>query len=844
MLKKAIKGILLGSLLFTAGATSVSNVQVSLVKGYSAGLNTSGDSVFYYMGRITYTFNAQGMDSVIVGAAITDQSTGTPLTLSETSGDVGLVAQKNATDTLKIVYFRTALGSNYADSYVATVTANGNMSRMWLLADSLVQQMTVTQRMSQLFNAADKEWFGGDDQRLSNGKLVLGWACSDGPNGVRWPIGAGGYDDTLAIYGAGNKATNFPTEVALASTFDTALIDSVGWAIGQETRANDLYCNLGPMCDLVVNPRWGRTFETMGEDPILSGKMVSSRIRGTQSAQCIACPKHFSPYLMETDRTNGLRVVVAERAYRELFCVPFEMAATDAGARALMTCYNKVGVPGYTTGNPVFLSQNLDISGVNKHLVNDIVRHDWGFTGIIMTDWGALANVTNGEYAYDTAGLDMSTPYGDGGYSSIAANIAAGALDTASLNRKAADVMYGKLWAWGGTLLPSDSAINNLPPNTILSPRHLAIALDAARKSIVLAKNDTIAGSPILPLNAGATFNLAVVGPDAGYGRPGGAGSSYVNPDTIISPLAGIQTLLASHPNVTLVGNYTSATGPNDVAVVVIGTLTGALGGESESEDRPNLQLTSDQLALVSSVMKVVPRTVVVYTGGSPSDTGSWSDAPAIVIELYGGRSQGQALAEILFGITNPSGHLSLTWPMSVNDLPPFAIDPSTFDYTVQSADTAHGYFYFEKTGKTPHFWFGHGLSYTTFTYNSITTLGPSTITAGDRIDFAVNLGNTGTMAGDAVVQLYVRPSSLTIPHRVKDLRGFQRVTLAPGQSSTLTFTLGPRDFSTYYADSANKTGRWQVNPGTYDIIAGSTSNPAELINGNGKCMITSITVQ
>jgi beta-glucosidase len=322
-----------------------------------------------------------------------------------------------------------------------------------------------------------------------------------------------------------------------------------------------------------------------------------------------------------------------------------------------------------------------------------------------------------------------------------------------------------------------------------------------------------------------------------------------VTPDTIISPLAGIKTLLAAHPNISLVSNYTSATGPNDVAVVVIGTLTGIIGGESESVDRPNLLLSSSMLALVSSVMSVVHKTVVVYTGGSPSDSGSWSDAPAVVIELFGGRSQGQALAEILFGITNPSGHLSLTWPLSENDLPNNRnfgsnLNTSTLEFDELSADSAYGYFYFEKTGKTPLFWFGHGLSYTTFSFNSIEPLGPATITAGDRIDLAVNLSNTGTRTGDAVVQLYVRPTSLTIPHRVKDLRGFQRATLTPGQSSTLTFTLGPRDFSTYYADSAHRTGQWQVNPGTYDIIAGSTSNPAELVNGNGKCVITSITVQ
>jgi beta-glucosidase len=851
MIKKIIAIVLFASFLFSAGATSVSNVQVSMVKGYERGVDASGDTSYWYMGRITYTLQPQGNDSVIVSVVIADSASGVPLVLQEASGDVGLVQQKNSADTLKTIYFRSHVVSDFSGSYIATVTANGNVSKMWLLADTLVKQMTVTQRMLQLFNSADRNLFGADDQTLPNGKLVVGWRCSDGPHGVRWPIGA--QDDTLAIYGAGNPATDFPTEVALSSTFDTALLYNVGWAIGRETRANGLYCNLGPMCDLVVNPRWGRTFETMGEDPILSAKMVTSRVLGTQSVNVITTPKHFSPYLMETDRQCGiqtgfLRVGVSERAYRELFCVPFEMAVTIGGSHGLMACYNRVKVPGFTTTDPNLLAQYCDIAGSNKHLVDDIVRHDWGFKGILLTDWEALQCVGNDRYAYDTIQLDMSTAAGDGaGYNAIATNIASNGWDTIALNQKATDVMYGKLWAWGGSLLPNDNAINNQPTGTILCAQHLAIALQAARESIVLAKNDTMGTTPILPLDTNATFKLAVVGPDANYGRQGGGGSSVVTPDTIISPLAGIQSIVAKHKNITLTTNYQGA----DAAIVVIGTLTGFIGGESESEDRPNLQLSLSQLSLVSSVMAAVPKTIVVYTGGSPSDTGSWSDAHALVIELYGGRWQGQALAEVLFGITNPSGHLSLTWPNSENDLPNFQnfgqnLNTSTYEYDVLSADSAHGYFYFEKTNKTPLFWFGHGLSYTTFKINSITTMGPSTITAGDRIDFRVLLGNTGTRSGDAVVQLYVRPTSVisAIPRRVKDLRSFQRVTIAPGQSTTLSFTLGPRDFSTYNADSVHQTGSWQVNPGTYDIIAGMTSNPAELVAGNGKCAITSITVQ
>ena len=277
-------------------------------------------------------------------------------------------------------------------------------------------------------------------------------------------------------------------------------------------------------------------------------------------------------------------------------------------------------------------------------------------------------------------------------------------------------------------------------------------------------------------------------------------------------------------------------------AIVCVGA-----DNESEGTDRPNFTLPSisgiDQNALVSNVRARVPRTIVVYGGGSASCAGAWSNAPGVIVAFYGGRSQGQAVAEALFGDINPGGHLNVTFPNAANDLPS--------SYGVQelkllSADSAHGYFYFEKTGKTPLFWFGHGLSFTTFNYGSMWVYGPSTISAGDRIDVNIGITNTGTRAGEDVVQLYVKPNDVNaaFPRRAKDLRAFRRISLGPGETKMVTLTLGPRDFSVYDADPAGKTGQWRVLPGSYTLIAGSTSNPLELVNGNGKCATTSITVQ
>ncbi|MBN2038375.1 MAG: glycoside hydrolase family 3 C-terminal domain-containing protein [Chitinispirillaceae bacterium] len=825
-MKRTITILLLTLLaLSPAEATKISNVKVDLIKGTVTG--TQGDQIVrYYMGRLTYTFLAEDKDSIYVDFVIKNQATGDTITVLEKSGDVGMVKQRFAADTQKTVYFRAAIVGMPADAYVATVTANADMSKMWALADSLVGLMSYEQQQSTLYLSAPFFWFGAENFAIPGNTTIVGWRSSDGPHGVRWPIGP---PNDIAIYGAGDPATLFPTEAAMGCSWDTSLVKSIGAVIARESRAMGLYCNLGPMCDLVINPRWGRAFETIGEDPYLNGKMVSRMVMGLQSEKVIATPKHFTPYLMETER-QLLQVSVSERALRELFCVPFEMAICEGRARALMTCYNRVHVPGFSECSATWCER----AASNRHTVEDIVRHDWGFDGVIMTDWDGAA-VVDERYAYETD-FDMSTPHGYG-YTNIATNIRASIWTADPLRKKARNIMYNKLWAWGGKLIANDNEIKTHPQNTILSSSHLQLALEAARKTIVLAKNDPVDATPVLPLDKNGSFKIAVVGPYADVKRQGGGGSSAVTPDTIITPLQGIKTIVAGNASMSIVSDYTSA----DVAVVCVG-----VNSESEDLDRPDMTLPSspvDQNGLVAQVMRTVKRTIVVYTGGSASIAGSWSNAPAVIIAFYPGRWQGQVIAEILFGDVNPSGHLSVTFPSNANDLPVYTLD--NYEFKCTSVDTAHGYFFFEKTGKKPLFWFGHGLSYTTFKYNNIAVHGPSTIAANDRVDISVAVQNTGTCSGDDVVQLYVKPpAGSAVPRRVKDLRGFARVSLEPNEYKIVSFTLGPRDFSIYEPNDMTKTGAWNVIPGTYELIVGSTSDPAELVNGNGKCLTTTLTVQ
>jgi beta-glucosidase len=817
--------LLIMALSLPAVATKISNVKVDLIKGYS-GIEENSTAVRSYMGRLTYNFSAETQDSILIDFVIKAQGTNDTIAILEKAGDIGLVKQRFATDTVKTIYFRAKVVGEPAAAYVATISADANMSKLWKMADSLVGLMSYEQMQSTLFLSATYSWFGAENFALPGNKTVVGWRSSDGPHGVRWPINA---PDEIAIYGAGDPVTLFPTEAALGCSWDTALVKNIGRAIAKESRAMGIFCNLGPMCDLVINPRWGRAFETIGEDPFLNGKMASRMVMGLQSEKVIATPKHFVPYVKETERYS-LQATVSERALRELFCVPFEMAIQEGGARALMTAYNKVHVPSFSDCNVTWCER----AASNRHIIEDIVRHDWGFDGVIMTDWEGAKNVDD-KYAYETD-FDMSTPFGTG-FLNTATNIRSNTWTADALKKKARNIMYDKLWAWNGKLLENDNEIKTYPQSTILSSDHKQLALDAARKTIVLAKNDPVDNTPILPLNKSSTLKIAVVGPYADAKRQGGGGSSAVTPDSIITPLQGIKSLVAGNPSISIVTDYNGA----DVAIVCVG-----VNSESEDKDRPDMNLPSspvDQNGLVTQVMSKVKKTIVVYTGGSASVAGAWSKAPAVIIAFYPGRWQGKAIAEVLFGDVNPSGHLGVTFPSTTSDLPSYELE--NYEIKLASADTAHGYFYFEKTGKKPLFWFGHGLSYTSFKFCDISVNGPSTISANDRIDVNVVIQNTGTRAGDEIVQLYVKPpTGGSVPRRVKDLRGFARVSLTPGEYKVVTLTLGSRDFSIYDANTTTKTGAWKVIPGAYQIIVGSTSDPLELASGSGKSLTTTITVQ
>lgn len=831
-MKKLLLTTILSLLYLPVQAVKVSNVHVDLLKGIAQSVDEKNDTIRHYMGRVTYLFFAEGNDSNMVDFYITPVNTQQVFTAYEKTGDIGLIKQNHPGDTLKTIYFRIKMTGSIEGEFVGNVVVNFDKSKINQMADSLVKLMTNEQKQTLTYVSMTDpiyKFFGQDDIKLSNGTTIVGWRCADGPHGIRYPLGA---KNEYAIYGAGDTVTLFPTEAALGCSWDVDLTYKIGAAIGRESRAMGVYCNLGPMCDLVINPRWGRAFETMGEDPFHVGSMAASQSRGLQSEKVIATPKHFGPYVTETNR-EAMILWVQERPFRELFCEPFRTCIQEGGARAIMTCYHRVRFPGFDAADEQLLNRGADFAGTNRHNIDRILRQDWGFDGIVMTDWDGTASAES-KYSYETD-YDMSMPEGKGGFVNAAANIKAGTWLEEPLNRRARNIMRGKLWAWNGTIPQNAEALKTQPRSVILSQEHLALSLEAARKSITLVKNDPVDGAPLLPISKTAPLKVAVVGPYSNLPRPGGGGSSAVTADKIITPIDGIRTLVAANPSITITNDYVGA----DIAIVCIGT-----NGESEGQDRPSMVLPSspvNQNDLVATIMSKVKKTIVVYTGGSASTAGKWSDAPAIVVAFYPGRFQGQAIAEVLFGDVNPSGHLNVTFPKAVSDLPKY--DQEQMTLLLGSPDTAHGYFLYEKKGLKPLFWFGHGLHYTTFTYDAITVSGGSDIVSGDRVDVRVTVTNAGAVAGDEVVQLYVKPPNGAIPRRIKDLRGFTRVSLLPNETKTVTFVLHPRDFSVYQPDFASKTGQWTVIPGTYQILAGSTSNPEELSATGGKSVITTVTV-
>jgi beta-glucosidase len=648
--------------------------------------------------------------------------------------------------------------------------------------EDLLGRMTLEEKVEQMHGAG----FPADSRGLyptrDNTRLgIPGFTMVDGPRGVSAATGF---------------ATTFPVGSARGATFDTDLERRVGRAMGEEARARQANVLLAPTINLLRQPQWGRAQETYGEDTFHGGAMGAAFIRGVQE-HVIASAKHFALNTIENTRFN-VDVTVDERTLREVY-LPHFKRAVDAGVGSVMSAYNKV---------------NGEYCSENRHLLTDILKDDWGFDGFVESDW-LLAVRSTAPSAL--AGLDVEMPspvfYGP----KLVAAVNAGAVPMTVIDDAVRRILRMKFrFGIFDGRPPLDPAV------VVESPAHQALALEVARKAIVLLKNDAAA----LPLDRATVRSVAVVGALAARANLGDTGSSAARPSQAVSPLEGIQAAASGVAINAIASDALDADQQRqieeaDAAVVIVG-LTATDEGEAgiSGGDRKTLALSAAHQQLIREVASHNARTIVVLEGGSAITVEGWVDqARAILMAWYPGQDGGTAIAEVLFGDVNPSGKLDVTVPTSEAQLPPFDPQATAVEY-----DYFHGYRYVDHAGLEPRYPFGFGLAYTTFSIHDL-RLERDALAADGTLRARVQVTNTGGRSGDEVVQLYVGAVGSSVERAVRDLRAFQRVSLAAGQTKTVTLEVPVADLA-YFDVGAD---RFIVEPIEYVAEVGSSSRDLPL---------------
>ncbi|MGN0065169.1 MAG: glycoside hydrolase family 3 C-terminal domain-containing protein [Nocardioides sp.] len=619
---------------------------------------------------------------------------------------------------------------------------------------------------------------------------------TDGPHGLRKQAGSG---DHLGL-AESVPATCFPPAAGLGATWDLELLEEIGEALGREAAAEQVGVLLGPGLNIKRHPAGGRNFEYFSEDPLLSGKTAAAMVRGIQSQGVGACLKHFAANNQEFNRMR-VDTVVDERTLREVYLAGFEIAVTESSPWTVMSSYNLL---------------NGEHTGESYRLLTEILRDEWGFDGVVMSDWFGTADRAVGV----RAGMDLEMPGSNGSWNAeVHAALESGALSHADLDR-ACERLVEMVQR-----VARDDASPDEAPGAVDHDAHHALARRAAAAATVLLTNDGL-----LPL--AGTGRVALLGAMASTPRFQGAGSSLVNATRVDSVLDSLRSRLEPQAQVEYVAGYDPASGEAtpadlaaartaaaeaDVAVVVVGL---PARHESEGFDRTTLRLPAGHDALVEAVLAVNPRTVVVLVNGAPVEV-PWADRPAALVEAYlGGQAGGSGLVDVLTGDAEPGGRLAESFPVSGAELPAsanFADHPTQ----VQYRETFHvGYRFHDTCGVAPRFAFGHGLSYTTFSLGGLTVSG-----SGQERQVEVTVTNTGERAGSTVVQVYVHDVASSVPRPEQELKAFAKVHLEPGEARRVQLDLGRRGFAVY--DTA--TAAWAVEAGEFEIRVGTSSRDLPL---------------
>ena len=699
--------------------------------------------------------------------------------------------------------------------------------------DNLLPRMTLEEKVS-LVHAGSLFTTAGI-ARLGIPRLVM----DDGPMGVREELG----ENWLPLGRTDDFATALPATIGLAATWNEDLAKAYGTVIGQEAKQRGKDIMLGPSLCIMRTPLCGRNFEYMGEDPLLTARIGVNYVEGEQAQGVASCAKHFAANSQEFER-DTINEIIDERTLREIYLPAFRAVVQEAGVLSVMGAYNQV---------------NGEFCCENRHLLDDVLRGEWRFKGLVISDWNAVHHTDLA--AINGADIEMGTHTGYDNYflaTPFLDALKSGTIPVSALDEKVRRhlrVMF-KLNLINDPSLSAASSDAGQPP---LSTReHQEIARKVAEESFVLLKNENL-----LPLNPARIKTIAVIGGNAAATFSHEGGSALTKSSYEITALAGISNYPGCQAKIIYAQGYrpfkntawkkpvfkaaTESSDSNLVAqavaaaksadvVVYVGGLNHAIGFDSEAADRLDLKLPSRQDELLKQIVAVNPKTVVVFIAGGPVEMGkAWlSQVPALLYAWYPGMEGGNALARVLFGDVNPSGKLPCTFPKKLVDSPAHALEayPGTNGTVVYKEGLLVGYRWFDTKNIEPLFPFGFGLSYTTFKYSHLNLVeGRGT---GSPVTVSFELANTGARAGAEVAEVYVEPVKPGVFRPLKELKGFKKVFLQPGEKRSVSITLDQDTFSYYNPD----TKSWVVEKGKYKILIGSSSRDLRL-EGNINLMDT-----
>ncbi|HEV3171596.1 MAG TPA: glycoside hydrolase family 3 C-terminal domain-containing protein, partial [Actinocrinis sp.] len=648
----------------------------------------------------------------------------------------------------------------------------------------------VSQRVQQVLNTMDQSeeftLLSGDGGSSYIGQVagipnlcIKPMNMQDGPNGVG--DGTGG-------------VTAYPDGENAAATWDPALIQQEGQAMGAEFAGKGVNVSLGPTTNLVRDPRWGRTYETYGEDPYLAGQITSAEVSGLQSQGVQAMVKHDAAYDQEQYPNGNNNETVSEQALKELYLAPFESAIEQSAPASLMCSYAVVN------GNASCQNADMQIKGLDGEA---------NFGGYITSDWGADYN----NVASVAGGMDIGMPFPGSIATDLGNAVTAGTLSQYTINAAVGRILT-QMFAFGMFDNPASGSLSN----TVTSAAHQQTALQLSEEGSVLLKNNGI-----LPLNPNGTESIAVIGTDAGAGvELAGGGSGTVTSSNTIWPITGIQNAVGSGVKVTYTAGNDNGTTNIPQAVAAARASTDAIIfanlPEGEESDLATLDLSSTDESMIQQVAAANPNTIVVLNSGGPVVMPWLNSVAGVFANWYPGQEVGNAMAALIFGTANPSGKLPVTFPSSLSQVPAqtTAQWPGTSTGVTYSEGVNIGYRWYQSQNITPAFPFGYGLSYTNFSFSNLNV---GAFNANGTATVTATVTNTGSRAGADVAQMYVNdPAASGNPP--EQLAGFQRVNLNPGQSATVSFTLTIHDL----ADWSNTDNQWEAQAGTYGISVGDSS--------------------